>query len=380
MTDPRTDFKAAWLRQIQGAYANLLWRNGLGRLHPAGLALMNDKGLWGRWDDRRRIIFISEDLILNHPWPVTLGILGHEVAHQLVSDLGGFEDRAQSPHGPAFQRMGRRLGLDDFYLKAQVDLRNQGPEVKPDQPPESEAGQQVLMKVKKLLALSGSPVAAEAQAAMNAAARLMAKHNLKALENQEEKAYEHRLIGPPVKRLSTALALTAGLLNRHFFVETIFVPDYDPRTDTESKRLEIMGRPENVSLAEHVFLFLSERSESLWREYRREHKGGGQAARNSFIAGLLEGFDAKLKAEARAGGHSKSPNEGFSALVLSRDARLADFVRYRHPRLKTVATGRGRRHCPQSDAAGRRAGQALTINSPLTSNNQPPAGPRLLAG
>ncbi len=366
-------FKQAWLRQLQKAYLNILWRHGL-KIDGAALALMRGQGLWGRWDEGRHVILISEELILNHPWPAVLGILGHEVAHQLVSELLGGQAAAETAHGPCFRRMGARLGLDPFYLEPRVELMADCPRPWPDPnlPPAVDKSARVLEKVKKLLALSGSPVEAEAQAAMNAAARLMARHNLDALDESSEsgQGYEYRTIELKTNRLSTRLALIARILNRHFFVETVFVPGYDCRSDTEEKNLELMGRPENTRLAEHVFHFLMERSESLWRDYHHRHRGGGHIARNSFINGLLEGFDARLnKAAELETNNTFETGASFSALILARDRGLGDYIQRRHPRLSTVRTGRGRRYCPDSERAGRRAGSALNFNRPLDSRN-----------
>lgn len=376
-TDPRHKaewgkLRAAWLRRVQKAYCDLLWRYSL-KMDPASLSLMNGKNAWGRWLEDQGRIMISEELILNHPWEAVMGILGHEVAHQMVSRLGGLPARLEPPHGPAFQAMAARLGLDPFYRRPTVDLKEDSPAPLPDRdlPPAESKSAQALEKVKKLLALSGSPVAAEAQAAMNAAARLMARHNLDRLAEaglNNSQAYEYRAIELGTNRLSSRLALIAHILNRHFFVETIFVPGYNPLTDTEEKILEIMGRPENSRLAEHVFYFLLERSESLWQEYHRTHQGGGLTARNSFIIGLLEGFNRKLDeaAAASAGDLAAAPPEtGFSALVLAKDKGLAGFIKTRHPR---VTTGRGsgrRRFCPESNRAGQAAGRALCLNNPV---------------
>ncbi|MDR3038065.1 MAG: DUF2786 domain-containing protein [Candidatus Adiutrix sp.] len=270
-----------------------------------------------------------------------------------------------------------------------MDLRGPCPRPWPDREVERlpERGRRALEKVRKLLALSGSPVEAEAQAALAAAARLMARHNLDLLaEGPGEEAPggpESRLIALAARRLDRRLALISRILSRHFFVKTIFVPGYDPAGDTENHDLELLGRPENTRLAEHVCRFLLERTETLWREYHRRHQGGGLTARNSFIGGLLEGFARKLAAAARAAGPADGAAEagGFSALVLAQDRELENFYRRRHPRVVTAGRGGRRRFCPESDRAGRAAGAALNFNRPLENPAGPaPAGPRLLPG
>ena len=378
-------FKKGWLRQLQKAYVNILWQRGIKVKAPAAIGLMKGKTIWGRWVERERRILISQELILEHPWAAVLGILAHEMTHQLVSEQGSTgQGSGGEIHGPAFQAQGARLGLDPFYLNASVDLQDESPQPWPDRegPPVLDQSAAALEKVKKLLALTGSPVEAEAQAAMNAAARLMARHNLEMLDKAPGAgpagfdAYEYRVIAVHSSRLTSRLGLIAHILGRHFFVKCLFVPGYDPRTDTEGHDLEIMGRLENTRLAEHIFHFLMERTESLWQAYRRTHPGRGLIARNSFILGLLEGFNQKLDEAALAGTTTDATtirgeaDGGFSALVLAKDRGLTDFFKNRHPHVRTSGSRR-RRYDPESDRAGRQAGQALNFNRPLEDN--PPA-------
>jgi hypothetical protein len=312
-----------------------------------------------------------------------LGILGHETAHQLVSDLG-LQGPGEKPHGPAFRQMAQRLGLDPFYVAATVELVEECPRPWPDSEfsPRLDETAQVLEKVRKLLALGASPVAAEAENAMNAAARLMARHNLdiRAAESAQNAFghYEYRTIPLRARRVDARLALIAHILGRHFFVESIFVPGYNPQTDTEEKNLELMGRPENTSLAEHVFHFLMERTESLWQEQRRNRKGGGQVARNSFIIALLEAFCRKLDDAAATVWGAAGEAPGFSAPVLARDAGLGEYIRRRHPKV-TRSAGRRRLYDPESDRAGRAAGQALNLALPVEARAGNP-GPHRLIG
>lgn len=371
--------KRAWLRQAQKAYLNLIWQHRLRLKSPATLGLMKGQKVWGRWVEEDRRLLLSEELF-EHPWPAVLGILGHELAHQMVSDLAPrAEARSQPAHGPAFLGMGARLGLDPFYLRATVNLKDQCPRPWPDREadPLEDAGARALDKVRKLLALSGSPVEAEAQAAMNAAARLMARHNLDRLDAERfaPGGYEYRRLELGARRLDGRLGRLAHLLSRHFFVKTIFVPGYDPRTDTEGHDLELLGRPENTRLAEHVFHFLMERTERLWRDYHRAHRGGGLAARNSYILALLDGFNEKLdQAAAESGAPAAAGTDGgFSALVLARDQGLNDFYHGRHPRVTTARSG-PRRVCADSDRAGRAAGRALNFNRPLENGSTRASG------
>ncbi|KXS56335.1 MAG: hypothetical protein AMR96_03165 [Candidatus Adiutrix intracellularis] len=359
-------FRAAWLRRIEKAYQTLLWCKGVRLKAPVTFGLMKGQAAWGIWLEKDRRLLLSEELLLEYPWSAVLGVLGHETAHQLVSDLVIPEAKVgQLPHGPAFRRMGEFLGVDPFYMSGAVDLKDRCPCPVREAASFSDPGRRILEKVRKILALTGSPVEAEAQAAMDAAARLMARHNLERLEDPELQigsvAYEYRQLNLNLRRIDQRLVWIVHILGRHYFVRAIFVPTYTPQTDTEGQDLELLGWPENVCLAEHVFHFLMERTESLWQNYRRTHRGGGLPARNSFFSGLLCGFDQKLSVAAGA----KTAVDGFSALVLARDQGLNVYFRRRHPHVTNIRGAGGRRFCLESSLAGAVVGRGLTLNMPV---------------
>ena len=352
------------------------------RLKPATLELVTTARLWGRWLARERRIQISLELIRAHPWAAVVGILAHELIHQAVSELAGPEAGREPPHGPTFQKLGRGRGLHPIYLGATVDLRELSADPLPAGemlPPERLQSARVLEKVRKILALSGSPVAAEAQAAMKAAARLMARHNLAMLEEEQgDDPYEYRTIELRGRRVETRAALIAGLLGRHFFVQAIFTQGYEAAANREIKCLELLGRPENTRLAEHVFYFLMERTETLWQDYHRNRPGGGLTARQSFISGLLEAFDRKLcEAADPAGGPETGSGQGFSALVLARDQGLAGYFQRRYPHVAHTRSIR-RRYNPTAGSAGQAAGRSLNLSRPLEKTGASPGETRLL--
>ena len=359
--------KAAWLRQLNKAYQNLLWQHKL-KLTPASLGLLTGAKTWGRWVEKDHAILINEELF-NFSWNSVLGILGHELAHQMVSELVPPEARlSENPHGPLFVKMGTSLGINPFYLTASVNLRHESPNPWPPQDGEQfgEKNAKILNRIQKLLALSSSPVVAEAEAALSAAARLMARHNLENIADYPEaENYEARIIALLAKRIDTRLGLLSHIINRHFFVQTIFVPTYNPSTDTEGYDLELLGRPENTRLAEHIFHFLMERSESLWKAWHKHNPGGGLPARNSFIHSLLNSFSQKLDQAAQKNTPtSTGPATGFSALILAQDQGLQQFYHQRHPQVRKARSGK-RSYNPAAGEAGAVAGKALNFNQPL---------------
>src|SRR5690606_18958374 len=117
----------------------------------------------GRWVAEERTIEISRKLLVDHGWGALVEVLKHEMAHQFVDEVLGLADEAA--HGPAFRQVCAERGFD---------ARASGV----PNAAQSDAQSRVLERVAKLLALAESPNEHEAQAAMNAAQRLMLKYNL----------------------------------------------------------------------------------------------------------------------------------------------------------------------------------------------------------
>ena len=148
----------------------------------------------------------ARGFVLQKPWSVVSEVLRHEMAHQFVSEqLKGHED--DTPHGPAFQRICSRFGIDP---RAAGLPEGEGPAGPPTE------GARVLRKVQRLLALAESSNEHEAQSAMSAASRLMLKYNIAHLQNPgprsldpqsldpQDDGYRFTHLGVPKKRISAA--------------------------------------------------------------------------------------------------------------------------------------------------------------------------------
>ncbi|MDR2456299.1 MAG: DUF2786 domain-containing protein [Deltaproteobacteria bacterium] len=324
---------------------------------------------WGWLDPRHRRIGLSEALILNHPWNVVLGVLGHETAHQMVSDFYPAYAQTDTDHGQAFERCCEKLRLDPVYRRASVDFLESGPppsifnRMDPDLP-----GHPVLEKVRKLLALSSSPETHEAEQALAMASRLMARHNIDAwqLEGvQKDCPYERWRIPLNTTRLASRDLAISSILQSHFFVKVVFTWEYDRVALRHLRQLELLGRPVNLHMARHVYYFLKERSETLWlanKDALAKKGEKGIGAKNAFISQMLDTFSDKLdKSE-------KQPFQGqvmpSNEVILAKDAKLREFVDKAFDRLGTFRSSAGS-YSPASAAAGARAGAELSIYAPV---------------
>jgi hypothetical protein len=227
----------------------------------------------------------------------------------------------------------------------------------------------VLEKVRKLLALASSPEPHEAAQALAMASRLMARHNIDAAElgRSEDPGYERWLIPLGTARLSRRDTLIGSILSEHFFVKVIYSWEYDVVSCKSLRQLELLGRPVNLHMARHVFYYLKERAETIWRAHKPALAAKGEkglGAKSVFISGMLLSFRDKLKSAEKVPFQGEVMPE--SSLILARDSRLERFYREAHPHLTTLYT-HSSAHAPNAAAAGAEAGRALSIFAPVAS-------------
>jgi hypothetical protein len=301
-----------------------------------------------------RLLELSRALVVERPWPEVLGVLQHEMAHQYVDEVLRAHD--ETAHGETFRRVCAERG---------IDARAAGPAV----PAESSAdADRVLERIRKLLALAGSPNQHEAEMAMRKAHELMLRHNVEASAAREDRSFEVRHLGDPLRRATRAEADIIVLLTQYFFVKAIRIPVYVPREGKRGLLYEIVGTRANVEMASHVYAFLLATAERLWQENRRDARVRSGRDRMSYQSGVIRGFREKLAAE-------RTELRG-TGLVWVGDKRLDAYYHARYPRIVT------RRRTVRMDgahAAGREAGRTVVLHKPV--ERGPSTGsPRLLRG
>ncbi len=353
------ELESALVREILGEFHRLNASYFKRALRPPVLLLSDAAGRLGRFDPASRTLELSRAMAIGDPWSTVLEVLKHEMAHQYVLEV--LQVQGEPPHGPTFRDVCRRLGVDAAAAGVPAAAKERGPEE-----------ERVLGRIAKLLALAESPSQHEAEAAMNAAQRLMLKYNLDATAaraSSDDRAFAYRTLGTPSGRVIEAERTLATILGDHFFVEVIWVPAYRPLEGKRGSVLEVSGTPANLEMAAYVHSFLTHAADRLWIEHRRAHRLRGNRDRRTFLAGVMAGFHAKLQAEKRA--------QAREGLVWAGDAELHAYYRRRHPHVVTVRYGVSSRS--DAHAHGRAAGQALVLHRPVTSGPGG-SGPKLLRG
>lgn len=343
MTDGRArltaNLEAAALRAIANAYADVNATFFARKLRRPQIELSDSATRLGAWSRTNRRLQISRKLLVVYGWGPLVEVLKHEMAHQYVDEVLGL--RGESAHGPSFRRVCEERGFDAraFGVPAAADA----------------VAEPVLDRISKLLALAGSPNEHEAQAAMNAAQRLMLKHNIDEA-SRPDRVTSFRHLGRPSGRISEAERILATILSEHFFVDAIWVPVWRTLEGRRGSVLEICGRLENLDMAEYVYAFLTQTASRLWSEHKRAHGIRDNQARRAFIAGVMSGFRAKLEDQAE-----QNVEEG---LVWVGDAEVAKYFKQRHPRVRWT------RHLSTRGSAAHRqgaeAGKRIVLHKGVT--------------
>ena len=349
--------EAAWIRQLRRFYSLFNYEYVRSRLRPPIFRIGSAAGKLGEWNGVFRCITISARHILEHPWENVLETLRHEMAHQYVEEILGFQ--GAPPHGEPFVEACRILRVDPVTRDPGHRGRLEDSVAERDK---------ILHRVKLLLALAHSPNEHEAANAMRMAQKYLLKYNLQLADAQSQRSYDTRYLGKCSARIQEYEYVLARILQDHFFVCVIWYPWCDPLTGKAGRVLEISGTPENLEMAEYVYKYVMSLTEPLWEAHRRsaETRGG---TRLQYLAGLLRGFQEKLDGQ-------RAELREERGLVWRGDPGLEDYYRYRNPRIRhtrVCGVSRGARY-----AAGLEDGREITIRKGIRSETQ--SRGRLLPG
>jgi len=320
-----------WLGQMVREFTDICFQYQL-NLQPPVLELSGATNQLGCWLPEQRAIRISRHLIMEHPWDVVLMVLKHEMAHQVCSELYVCH---KTGHGKDFQQACEMLGVPSPYNRSSGDLAGvvfQAPEDR-----QTAAGRRIIDRISKLLALAGSDNEHEAALAMQRATEFLHRHNLDQATDVNPSACTRLIINTRSKQIPTFRRAICAILRDYFFVQVICSSIYDPQTNNSFKTIELLGRAENVPVAEHCYHFLEQQLAGLWQKNRHKFQGNSRTAKNSYYLGLLHGFAEKMATQAKKNdinGQTSLKTSTPGALAIIRDNQLQDFVSFHFPRLK----------------------------------------------
>lgn len=340
-----------WLKQIVREHSSICQQYGIELSTPI-VQLAEASSYWGKWTPAPPMISVSTRLISTEPWDTVKNVLKHEMAHQLVSEqLGG-----SSGHGVKFQEACRMLGVPEAYRRAGGSL----PASSPLDREQNEPGK-IIEKLRKIMALAESANEHESLIAIRKARQLMNKHDLSEWSVDKKQCHINSLINLKRKRLATYHKLICSILTGNFNVQIIFAPLYDAHDLTTYKCIDILGRREDVRIAEYVFHFLLTRLPVLWKNHHGS-SSGSITDKNSYWLGIINGFREGLgdNPSSRDNNLNNRGKTSSTLPALHNDQALGDFVAERYPKTRNIR-GRPGRINPERFEDGRRDGKHLRL-------------------
>jgi len=312
------------LHGLSCEWDNALWilsDDHKSRMKKPLFSLCNMTSKIGYWSGEKKEICLSKTFILNHPWESIREVLLHEMAHQFVQQIFNLHD--ECGHGKMFKKA-------CYYLRANPNpsIRFAGFDDKmSDTSPDS--NDKILIKVKKLMALSQSCNCHEAKAAMLKAHKLIARYNIDLLSQNKNRDYISAFVGKPALRHFREQYHLARLLQDFYFVQGIWVNSYVVEKNKMGRVLEITGNLQNIKIALYIYDFVSRYIDNNWQKYNKTKKLN-RYRKTDFAIGIVNGFTEKLKSQDTI----KIRDKNEFALEKIKDPLLAKYLTYKYP--KTV--------------------------------------------
>ena len=356
------EYRRKWLYQLQAEFKLICSWYKISLAVPA-FRLIESRRTLGLWNPETRTVSISSILIHEYSWDTVINVLKHEMAHQYVHEF--LKRGMEQPHGPAFLDSCEKLGVLYPFNTASgdtpkifLDTKQHGSDTEYNNK---------LNKVRKMLSLAGSANKYEAAAAMSKANSFICKYNLERLDKVEPAQYSYEIKNTGKKRLNIIKRRVASLLMDYFYVDVVYSELFNAEKAELHKTIELLGSIENVSFASHVYDFLMQRIEFLWKNYRKVSRAPGKL-RKTYILGLLQGFREKLEKDEKKQSVSVrlSAEIGnyrtISSLVIAKDPGLPGFIAKRFPRLRKVQYGAPGIYCSNTYSAGKAEGGKIIIH------------------
>lgn len=214
-------------------------------------------------------------------------------------------------------------------------------------------------RIRKLLALATSPVPGEAEAALAAAHRLMAKHHLTEVPdaNSDAPDFRARRVGPLARRHPRWRGLLLGALRDAFGVKVILVHTWLPDRSAEGAQYEVMGLEEDVAVVQWTYDFIVAAAD------RSVDAAGlrGRSDRADYLTGFVSGVARSLQKSVRA-----AVSEGLVPFAAPGLQAWFD-ARYPRQHAKTFAVQAPTR----ARALGEAAGARLDVRRAITEREGP---------
>jgi hypothetical protein len=313
--------------------------------YPINVVIYNNKSMLGYFDPHFYELGFHECLMQANKDQLH-NIIRHELAHYITFTIHG---HTVQPHAAEFKDFCIRLGWDEKVYRATTALDH-------EQTIADLEESSVFRKVKKLMALSTSCHANEAEQALTKSQQLLLKHNLESKyigRESDEKICMQRIMKQ--KKETAKMRAIASIL-KTFFVSIVY------HRGGEFTYLEILGNAVNIEIAEYVAKVLEIELEKLWLQAQKTAHLKGAIAKNSFFLGIAKGYCNKIQALKK-----EHTQEVANALIVL-EKQLIDAQSMVYSRLSSKTTSAS--YCPSSGSLGEKMGRQLKINPAINQSSK----------
>lgn len=374
-------FNNVWVYKLVAEYkeiAELAYRNLRKHLVMPQFSIDVDMGMkWGEWVPGIRLIRLNAILFRKYEWEAVRRVLKHEVGHQIVSEVFGFNGHGCS-HGEHWKLACNAIGL--VYP------------TRCDSPSFMEGLKTIVEttmtdKVRKLLVkgTDGSVTKEEAELFLNKAQELMMRHEITMKDiTGTDRLWLKRPVGESYVRWPHWVWDVANLLTTFYSVKSI--RSYHYVNGRLRYHLELLGEPDNLDIAEYVFYAIVNNGKELFEKALTEHREkcksdvgyrsnfadySGRLGRftfASFMRGLVKGFKEKLYSQQDIieDKINHETDGSYSVVAMSNKKLLDEMYDKAYPNSRKLS---GVRYSSRSSAAGRAAGQNLSLNQAVRNGN-----------
>jgi hypothetical protein len=230
---------------------------------------------------------------------------------------------------------------------------------------------ELIEKIKKLLALSESSNEHESSLALQMAQNLAIKHNI---ELATVKAYDSNK-EEDIKTINISVGKRSPIVNRyvtnivrnHFQIRIIKLGTRD-----QGFSYIFVGTPTNNQIAKFVFEFLTHEFTRRWNKYSSK-KSVQTKERTSFYTGMYNGLDQKLRDQKKQTEdtiNDPSIKNNYSLMIVNQTENLNKAVAKMFPKLTYTKSYTRNTIYDNAYSDGVKQGKEININSQLNDSSE----------
>jgi hypothetical protein len=230
--------------------------------------------------------------------------------------------------------------------------------------------EKIIDKLTKLIALSGSSNEHEANSALEKAMQIALENNIELSQlSFEEKKKETKVTQEQVGKGDARLPIThryvADIIKKYFNVDVITSGSRDT-----GRKIWFFGKKDDIDFAKYLNTYLSNTMMNLWYAYYRQNPSK-KAARESFIVGVWQGLNQKLKdnKEKMESVIAENVKSGYQLMMVDNKTAIKNAIDVFFPKVR-YTEGKPISNV-QRDAlnAGYSQGQKINVHSGLNSGS-----------